>query len=43
MVKDWTLEGHIGTIWSIDVDADTILCATGEGPINYQSMEDRNR
>mmetsp|Transcript_6794 Transcript_6794/g.6706 ORF Transcript_6794/g.6706 Transcript_6794/m.6706 type:complete len:350 (+) Transcript_6794:3282-4331(+) len=31
-----TLEGHIGTIWSIDVDADTILCATGSADLTIK-------
>lgn len=28
-----TLEGHIGTIWSIDVDSESILCATGSADL----------
>lgn len=29
-----TLEGHMGTIWSIDVDSDSILCATGSADVS---------
>lgn len=28
-----TLEGHLGTIWSIDVDSESILCATGSADL----------
>lgn len=28
-----TLEGHLGTIWSIDVDSNSILCATGSADL----------
>jgi translation initiation factor 3 subunit I len=31
-----TLEGHIGTIWSIDVDSKTILCATGSADLSIR-------
>lgn len=31
-----TLEGHRGTLWSIDVDSDTILCATGSADLTIK-------
>lgn len=31
-----TLEGHMGTIWSIDVDSDSVLCATGSADMSIK-------
>lgn len=31
-----TLEGHQGTIWSIDVDSKTLLCATGSADLTIR-------
>lgn len=31
-----TLEGHLGTIWSIDVDSETTLCATGSADLTIK-------
>lgn len=31
-----TLEGHLGTIWSIDMDSETKLCATGSADLTIR-------
>lgn len=31
-----TLEGHKGTIWSIDVDPETLLCVTGSADMSFK-------